>query len=871
MEVLLWSADIRCKYNVLTINTLCRIDAYCSTSPSLYLQLIGTAVVQDQCTTVSPNLISPIVTVPPGGLSTWKPRADEYSGYHEYFTVGEIWQDPSYNLNVDIDDGFVQLDVNDLACPTWGLGRSTAANSTVFTTIGPPWLPLIVAPMEIFSLDPTWANICTGMFDMPFYSTTVALFDPPTALTPASLLVPTPPARPTPTPVPTPADPTTVPERATSYAKTAKPASLPNDPAAPPARTGDPGKGSPSQSPVAASADPASPPQNSAASLKNKGDPPSESKVPLASPVAGDPSADPLSNTKISSVSAVAGDLPADSPSKPKVPTASTVSGDSPAESITPSSTAPDPPSNPKVPNVPVPPPGEDPQSQSQGLGVIIYNAFGRSGPEVEASSTTPLAPQSILTIGAQTFTVNPTGFKINDAAISPGGTAHTVDGTVISLGQSGILAIGSSTVSPTSPSPTTILTVAGHTFMPNPSAFSIAGSIVSAGGPAVTVDRTTISLDQLGALAVGSTTIFLTDPSPTPFATKAFTVAGQAFTPNPSAFSIAGTTISADGPAVTISRTIVSLGQNGALGIGSSTISLPPLLETTPNKVYTVAGQTFTPNPSAFPVAGTIVSAGGPAATVDGTLISLDPSGALAIGSSTINLPSLSDPSPNKVYTVAGHTFTPNPSAFPIAGTVLSAGRPAITVDGTTISLGQSGTLALGSSTIDLPNLSDPSPSKVYTVAGQTFTPNPSAFPITNTIISAGGPPATINGTIISLEPSGTLIIGSSTIPLSTTSDISIDGFDINAQSSFIVVDGVTLSAAAAGVTISGTLVSLEAGGATLDISTGRFALPTATTGAANGSVNVQAFTGGQDKGRGSSLALMCGVCGIVVLLTVS
>lgn len=643
---------------------LCRIDTYCSTSPSLYLQLIGTAAVSDQCTTVGPNLISPIITLSPGELSTWKPRANEYSYYDEYFTVGEIWQDPSQNINVDIADGIAQLNFNDLACPTWGLGRSTAANGTVITTIGPPWLPLIVAPIEVFSLDPTWASVCTGMFNMQFYSTTVALFDPPTALMPAPLLAPTSLARPTPTPIPTSADPTTVPERATSYAEAAKPASLPNDPAAPPARTGDPGKESPSKSPVVASANPAFSPQNSAASSKNKGDPPAnpplDPEISSIAAVAGDPPSDPPSNPKVSSVSAVAGDLPANPPSKPKVPSGSAVSGDPPAESIAPSSTAPDPPpdpkvpsvsavagdapadppsdpklpsasavvgnspaesiapsstardrpSDPKVPNVSVPPPGEDPQSQSRGLGAIIYNAFGRSGPDVE----------------------------------------------------------------------------------------------------------------------------------------------------------------------------------------------------TPPNKVYTVAGQTFTSNPSAFPIAGIIVSAGGPPVTVDGTIINLDPSGALAIGSSTI----------------------------------------------------------------DLPSLSDPSPSKVYTVAGQTFTPNPSAFSIANSVISADGPAATINGTIISLEPSGTLLIGSSTIPLSTTSDISIDGFDINAQSSFIIVDGVTLSAAAAGVTISGTLVSFEAGGATLDIGTGRFALPTATTGAANGSVNVQAFTGGQEKGRGLSLAFMCGVCGIVVLLTV-
>ena len=92
----------------------------------------------------------------------------------------------------------------------------------------------------------------------------------------------------------------------------------------------------------------------------------------------------------------------------------------------------------------------------------------------------------------------------------------------------------------------------------------------------------------------------------------------------------------------------------------------------------------------------------------------------------------------------------------------------------------------------------------------------------------------------------------------------------DINVQSSFVVVDGVPLSAAGAGVTISGTPVSLEADGATLDIGTRRFALPTATLGGANGSVDVQAFTGGENrKGTGLSLALLCGVCGIVLLLT--
>ena len=106
-------------------------------------------------------------------------------------------------------------------------------------------------------------------------------------------------------------------------------------------------------------------------------------------------------------------------------------------------------------------------------------------------------------------------------------------------------------------------------------------------------------------------------------------------------------------------------------------------------------------------------------------------------------------------------------------------------------------------------------------------------------------------------MGPSGILTLGSSTIPLLTTqvsSDSSIDGFDTQALSSFIVIEGKTLSAAAAGATISDTLASMEAGG---DIGTGRFALPT-PMGRTNGSINVQAFRRGQNKGLGVSLFLI-------------
>lgn len=551
--------------------------------------------------------------------------------------IGERWADPTDigDFGPEEEDGISPLDVKDLACPTWGLGKSLSAGTTVLT-IGPPWLPLIIPPIEMFSLDPTWASACTGIFSGANGLTTFDLFDPPIALTPAAWLV-----SPTPTPVAAPANPTTTSEQITTSAKAAKPVS--KDPTPPP---------------VVASAEPVesiAPHDTSTASPGSQGappaDPPSDPKIPL-----------------------VVGDPPAGGPDEP-----SSKSFDPPPGDLLIS------PPNPNAPTAPVPQQAEKPQTP-QGLGAIIYNAFGKPGPDN-----------------------SPTNDDDN----------KVVDG---------------------SPVTQDTLTIAGQELVPDPSGMIIEGSSLLPGGSAVTISDTPISLGSSGILVVGSSTILLPTqlgPSFTPFATKAFTVAGQTFTPNPLAFPIAGTTLSAGGPAVTVSGTVISLGPSGALAIGSSTVALLP--------TYTVAGQTFTLLSSAVAIAGTTISAGGPAATIDGTIISVQPSGTLIVGSSTIPL----------------------------------------------------------------------------------------------------------------------------LIPQSTfSSDVNIDGFDVELKPTFAVVDGVMVSPGAAGVTISGEVVSLEAGGKTLDVGTGRFALPPMRTGGANDSINVQAFTGGQSRGLRSSLSLLCGFYGTLVLL---
>lgn len=97
---------------------------------------MGTAAMYDQCTTVGPKLTDPIITLPPGGLSTWNPRNEFLQD--DYLTAGGIWGDPSDIPGYHFAAGIAPLDIRDLNCPTWGLGISTSANGKVITTIGPP-------------------------------------------------------------------------------------------------------------------------------------------------------------------------------------------------------------------------------------------------------------------------------------------------------------------------------------------------------------------------------------------------------------------------------------------------------------------------------------------------------------------------------------------------------------------------------------------------------------------------------------------------------------------------------------------------------------------------------------------------------------
>lgn len=640
------------------------------------------------------------MTFPPGALSTWKPPSAAAYAEGIDFAVGDVWMDPIGLLGGGNTGILAPLTINDLACPTWGLGRSTSADGTVITTIGPPWLPLIAPPMAAFSLDPTWALLCTGMLTDEFALSTFALFDPPVALTRGSGLVPAPLVPvvvPTSLPAPNHADPTTLPDvQVAPSTGAAKPASSPVNPAVPPARTGDPLGDSPSPSLAIASADPTRPGSPA-------GDPqtaPADPEAPTQPvPQQGGDSHPQTQGLGAIIYNAFGKSGPGTGGIENKVntitvPTSGVQEIDIGGDQV-----------------LSVDPSGVQFEGKSYSIGgpamTLSDNVYTLVPPNWSENTalndddspidSPPPAPDT-LTLAGQTIVPNPTGMIIAGSSVVPGGSAVTISNTPVSLDPSGILVVGSSSFSLP---PQSIFTIGTQTFTTNPTGFVLNGAAISPGAAAQTIDGTMISLGYFGALTVGSSTILLQTPSRTPTATAPVTVAGQTFTPNPTAFSIAGTTISVGGPAVTIAGTIISLQPSGTLIVGSSTIPLLATSTPPPENVLSIAGQTFTPNPTAFSIAGTKISAGGPAVTVDGTMISLQPSGTLIVGSSTIPLL----PSSSSLLNIDRLSVEAQSSFAIVDGVTISSGAPGVTIDGSVVSLEAGGaTLDVGTGHFAMP-----------------------------------------------------------------------------------------------------------------------------------------------------------------------
>ena len=575
------------------------------------------------------------------------------------------------------------LNVADLECPTFGLGPGTNTDGTPCRTIGPPYLPLIVPPSQVLSLDPGWLKSCTGLLSYAVGLSSFAIYDPPRALQPGSGLV---------APVPDPGQ--------------TNPVTTQNPPLDPAAST----QVQPAQLPSASF------PRQTTSDDKNP------------SPT-GDPKNLP----------------PAAGPPKPDAP-AQTVVGSGPSLNGVPEENGP---ANP----------------QGLGGLIIGAFGPGPPIVQAPSNIVQPdaAAHAAVLTVGDQTFTPSQGGFDIAGTSVLPGSAPIIIAGTPVSLNPSGEVFVGGSKVNvpqqdPKDP-PSETFTVGGEDFSPAATGFLIAGSPVLPASPPVYISGTPVSLGTPGILVIGSSSV---DLKPQNRAPNTFVIGGETITADPTGFSIHGSEILPGSPPVFFSGTPISLGTSAILVIGSSTIDLSG--QTSAPNAFNVDGQTFTANPTGFIVAGSQVLPGGSAVIIAGTTLSLSPSGVLDIGGASINL-ATQVPSAD-IINVGGQTFTANPSGFQIDGSsILPDGTP-ITISGTQISLDKSGELHVGTSSVDLVPFQTATPGVftvdglVFTAE-----PSSSAVAVDGVTLTPGGAATTIGGERISLGVNGSLIVGSSTV----------------------------------------------------------------------------------------------------------
>ena len=668
----------------------------------MYLKVVGTVVAFDKCGTIGTPVVDPVVVIPSGGLSTYERSPFRTGDLIRSIYTGEV------GWNGNTPSGMRQyvksLNVNDLECPTYGVGFSTDAQGEEHATVGSPWLPFIIAPPQLLSLNSVWA-------DYPHNSCQFAIApvnDPPRAVNPMNepLVDPTQPVATNPTPI----DPSQESHKYTSL--------------------------QPGMTPTAAL------PEQTRSSKPPTGGPPKEIDPTTGTPSndtpkVQDPKNNPLSN-----------DPPRRQypPKGPNLPKGQGYKKDPPTNKpkTDPKLAGNDGPGNTngnhvneKPPEKIVNRPGSGSTAHQQknlpsnvdndlplpspSIGEAIATGFNGDSPSGNlgfgrwrGAADSPAAIQPLI-IGGQTVSPAATGFNVGSKTIKPG-VAVTMVGTRVSLDASGILIIGDETIKirPT-PFGTSlpqeinfpVLTAGGNTFQAKPSGFIIAGKSILPAGPAVIISGTRLSLGPSENLQVGSKTFSFNHPSITT-SLPTLTAGGRAFAANPNGFIVAGITALPGGHAITISGTPISLGPLGDLRIGSQTIPLPAFALTAQFSLptLTVGHRLFTPNPTGFTVADHTILPGGLAATISGTRISLASSGTLVIGSQTFSLPRLLPLSlPTLTSLNQLSTFTERngiilANGFILSGHTFRPGSAAVTVSGTRVSLGTSGTLVIGEKT---------------------------------------------------------------------------------------------------------------------------------------------------------------------------
>ena len=481
--------------------------------------------------------------------------------------------------------------------------------------------------------------------------------------------------------------------------------------------------------------------------------------------------------------------------------------------------------------------------------------------------------------------------------AVLPGGSSAVIDGSTISLAATQVqvthvpnvgLAQSSKQPVPTDDSPyasaagiiasvaaagstpvnalpsvtTSNIVFAGATFTPVSDRYVVAGQTLEQGGSVTMQDglRTEtaiLSTDAIGhtVLAIGGSSTKL-PPAGAAFTSApseaVFTVSGHIYTAVHTSIGgiavIGRTTISAGGPAATFGNQIVSAASNGiAFNDGTITYSAldAPVSEAATfgagDHLYTATG---IKGGNAAVFDGTTVSAGGPAETIRGQVVSAVSGGIVVDGQTVAYTAATNQNTPAAVYTANGQTHSAlevdNGSAALVDGTNLSVGGPAETFHGQAMSAVPNGVVVNGQTITYSAAIGPMTEAAVFTAGGEVQTAvqrsgNNGAL-VDGTTLYVGGSARLISGQTVSAASDGILVNGQTitysapneqiteaalytagsavhtAIDLSSGRAALVDGTTLSPGGPAQIINGQTISALSNGIVVNGHTVSYSA-----------------------------------------------------------
>jgi hypothetical protein len=389
--------------------------------------------------------------------------------------------------------------------------------------------------------------------------------------------------------------------------------------------------------------------------------------------------------------------------------------------------------------------------------------------------STVAISPEpAVPVIGSSFAPVSSGAYAIAGQTLNPGGSAIEISGTTYSIQTSGGIVVNGetvpiSTVAPQASLPPAPVVIGQLTATPIASdRYVVADQTLSRGGSGIEVSGTTYSLPPSASNAIINGQVApISTLQPSPDSPATVVIGGVTARPESSGayYLIADQTLSPGGSALDVSGVTYSLPSSGANVVinGATSLIAPTDIRTVSAVVfgsatavpllaggYVVGSQVISPGGSAVEISGTVYSlpASGSSVVVDGKTTAIQ---VIAANDAVVTLGS-------QVYTAVAASAIP----LVIASQTLILGGSDITVSGTIFSLppDATGSIVVNGRTTALATAVSGGVGLSIGSQQLFFTPLNSGIVIASQTLYPGGPVITVKGETLSIPLHGTAVV---------------------------------------------------------------------------------------------------------------